>query len=64
MGSTKRTLLENSNILSRANIYKIQMDHALLPCRLLKKAVKVIISTADVPKETLKDMFVGPVDTP
>ena len=44
--------------------YKIQMDHALLLCKILQKGVKVVATSPRVPAETLRRLFIEPAATP
>ena len=44
--------------------YEIQMDHALLLCKILSKKIKIIATSPNVTKETLKKIFIEPADTP
>ncbi len=37
--------------------YKIQMDHALLLCKILKKNIKIIASSPNLEEQTLKKIF-------
>jgi len=44
--------------------YKIQMDHAFLLARILKKGVKVIVCSPNVSPETIRDMMMIPAHSP
>jgi len=37
--------------------YKIQMDHALLLCKILKKNIKIIVSSPNLEEQTLKKIY-------
>ena len=37
--------------------YKIQMDHALLLCKILKKNIKIIASSPNLEEQTLKKIY-------
>jgi len=44
--------------------YKIQMDHALLLCKIFKRKIKIIASSPNVEEETLKKIYIEPAENP
>jgi nickel-dependent lactate racemase len=44
--------------------YKIQMDHALLLCKILKKKIKIIATSPNVDGKTLKKIYIEPAEDP
>lgn len=44
--------------------YKIQMDHVLLLSKILRKHVKIIVCSPNIPDEEIREMFMIPCHTP